>query len=818
MESQIEEAIHNNNAELALQLVSAATSPIPYKINDRTNDTLLTMACEKGMDAVASGIIDNGGIPISIINKIGMSALTLAITSRLNTVALKLITLGAPISHIIPLGHNPLTLSIIFKLPDVALALIGAGAGLELEYKDDEGNTALNLAASHGLSTVVDELVRRGAHLDATNELGVTPLMSSICEGHSIIAKNLINFGASVMIEANDGTTSLMRAVIHGHTFNLINNILSHIPSHLSISGLLNATDRQGNTALMHAISHNMPTIALNLITGCGASAYESTNTSGETAFSLACSHDMPTIAHIIFDIIGSSSTYISLINKTNTQNQTPLMWACKHKNLDLAHQILEKAKAYDIDTINQIDTHGNTALHIAITNNLTSVALRILEFDHITIINHITQSGHSTLNLAINNDQPTVALRIIERSYHSQIDKINILKYKGEGEGEGEGEGKKTQEPIIKACIKGMGSVVLSLMERFHNDLILNQPRYEDGISLYEYILGYACAVGKELTAVGLKAIPYVGKNFVTHYLITIACKNNMDKVAIELVRHFELNRLSDEFLSYEYPRRPALHMACLNNMSEVADELIDLSDSVCINYISPTSTDGGSAILYACKNKMSEVALRLVDVCWDSSLGIVDLNGLNLIQIACANGLHSVALKIIERVPHLLNHVDLASIDGPIDDEVKYVVEWMKGINVEPLLFSMLHYFSEDVYLLLLDADKGLGSDRDLDINFSLEETGDTALICACREGWARLAISLVEKGAHINGKALLWAVCNENEEIVDFLLSRICGNDNEILLYADANGNTSLSFACMLGNSSIASKIVDRMISIF
>src|SRR5688572_26676188 len=50
----------------------------------------------------------------------------------------------------------------------------------DLQARDADGNTALHWAALHGDSTLVKELLERGAVATATNQVGATPLLYAV--------------------------------------------------------------------------------------------------------------------------------------------------------------------------------------------------------------------------------------------------------------------------------------------------------------------------------------------------------------------------------------------------------------------------------------------------------------------------------------------------------------------------------------------------------------------------------------------------------------------------------------------------------------
>lgn len=91
--------------------------------------------------------------------------------------------------------------------------------GLDLEARDEEGNTPLMAAANYAQTEVVQMLLRRGADVKARDNRGFTALMGAACEcalatmnsGYDSV-KLLLDAGSDVNARANDGSTALILA------------------------------------------------------------------------------------------------------------------------------------------------------------------------------------------------------------------------------------------------------------------------------------------------------------------------------------------------------------------------------------------------------------------------------------------------------------------------------------------------------------------------------------------------------------------------------------------------------------------------------
>ncbi|MDG2167343.1 MAG: ankyrin repeat domain-containing protein [Opitutales bacterium] len=73
---------------------------------------------------------------------------------------------------------------------------------VDLDVRDELGNTALHWAALNGDARLVKEILKRGAEVDALNDAGATPLIYAIGNIQSV--KALLKKGADVN-HASDG-------------------------------------------------------------------------------------------------------------------------------------------------------------------------------------------------------------------------------------------------------------------------------------------------------------------------------------------------------------------------------------------------------------------------------------------------------------------------------------------------------------------------------------------------------------------------------------------------------------------------------------
>ena len=85
-------------------------------------------------------------------------------------------------------------------------------AGMDSETADDQGKTALILAAAEGHTATVKTLLANGADVKNTDKQGKTALIWAAELDHIPAVQALVVSGADVNHQANDGTTALAAA------------------------------------------------------------------------------------------------------------------------------------------------------------------------------------------------------------------------------------------------------------------------------------------------------------------------------------------------------------------------------------------------------------------------------------------------------------------------------------------------------------------------------------------------------------------------------------------------------------------------------
>ena len=95
---------------------------------------------------------------------------------------------------------------------DTAMADLLLTWGVNVNAQDEEGVTALMIAARDGNAALVQRLLDRGATVDVRTRLGWTALTYAALQGYPHVARRLLSAGADPTLRDRSGWTPLMHA------------------------------------------------------------------------------------------------------------------------------------------------------------------------------------------------------------------------------------------------------------------------------------------------------------------------------------------------------------------------------------------------------------------------------------------------------------------------------------------------------------------------------------------------------------------------------------------------------------------------------
>ena len=105
--------------------------------------------------------------------------------------------------------------SMLLQTTNASMAKLLLEQGADVAAAEDDGVTALILAAAGGHEAVAQLLLQHGADVTAANNNGATALIRAAANGHEAVAQLLLQHGADVRAAMHDGRTALIRAAMH---------------------------------------------------------------------------------------------------------------------------------------------------------------------------------------------------------------------------------------------------------------------------------------------------------------------------------------------------------------------------------------------------------------------------------------------------------------------------------------------------------------------------------------------------------------------------------------------------------------------------
>jgi ankyrin repeat protein len=191
---------------------------------DAEGATPLMVACLRGQDDVVKTLLDRGADPDFIHDETGKNILHKMATEAAPTFQWSPDTLALMLSKVTDLnrpdhdGRSPL----LSAAASGQLALAGAllrckgENGVDVNQTNEQGHSALHLAARKNQPAMIKLLLLSGAKIEARSDGGWTPLLSAAKEGHEPAVDALLTHGANINASTSTGMTSLHWAAENG--------------------------------------------------------------------------------------------------------------------------------------------------------------------------------------------------------------------------------------------------------------------------------------------------------------------------------------------------------------------------------------------------------------------------------------------------------------------------------------------------------------------------------------------------------------------------------------------------------------------------
>ncbi|KAK6358787.1 hypothetical protein TWF730_008106 [Orbilia blumenaviensis] len=252
-------------------------------------------------------------------------------------------------------GQTPLLLAAAGNYTTVVEMLLNRGA--DLEVKDRKGQTPLLLAVKLGHTAVVEMLLNRGADPDAKDKWGQTPLLLAVKEGYTAIVEMILNRKVDLEIKDGEGQTPLLLAAAENYT--------AVVEMLLNKGADFEYKDYLGRTALLSAAEQGHYAI-MEMLLNRGAD-FEVKNFWGKTPVLSAAWQGFTDVMKMLLDRGADFET-------KNERGQIPLISAAMQGHAAIVEMLLDKGANFEVK-----NNQGETPLILAANRGHTAVVKIIL-------------------------------------------------------------------------------------------------------------------------------------------------------------------------------------------------------------------------------------------------------------------------------------------------------------------------------------------------------------------------------------------------------------------------------------------------------
>ncbi|CAB3387873.1 Hypothetical predicted protein [Cloeon dipterum] len=747
----------------------------------------------------------------------------------------------------------------------------------ELDGKDENGATALHLAAEKGHHAFLNRLLKYGADHDIDDKNGNTPLQVACARNFMEIASDLLSCNARVDWTDREGRTVLHHVARWNRTYymngmlernvdvtardNEGKNVMHYALKNFELVSLLHEKDvelagqvtKDGSTSLHLAASEEIAVAGFEksiqeviqwLVEKINVDV-DGINNAGQTALMLACEHGKVYAVKYLLDKNAD-------VGKRDQEGRTVLHYATRSRAMD----VLEIILSHEGIDLTLRDSEGQNVLHYALQD---MAIVLFLHGKNGELAKEVANRGRTSLHLALekshvslevirwlvediqldvnvhNEDGETTLLLACERHKWAIVDflltqeglQVNVCDRKG-------------RSPLLFAARSGNSDIARKLLEHgadlnFRDGEGKNVMHHAvQHLEMVQLLHGRDSKLATQLTKDGKSCLH-----------LAICDQKRSEEVALWLIKStdVDLNATDAEFGS------TALLLAVVKKKWGVVDLL--LTRNVDLNR---QDHQGKSALHHAAELGKFYLLQRLVKR--GANLALKDKNGWNVLHCGLASiqmvkFLHKQNGELVLGVDNFRNTSLLVAIDcfEAVDEEI---IRWLtaeSGIDLnakdcdgDSALLRACKQRKWNVVDILLT--------KDVNVN-STDREGTTALHCAAALGNVYLLQKLIEHGADwhwkdIEGRNVLHSALN-SMEIVFFLhdlnnaLVKEVANDGrttlhlaiargspEVILWlineikvdlneSDASGETPLMLACRFQIWELVDLLLDKNVEI-
>ncbi|CAF1056744.1 unnamed protein product [Adineta ricciae] len=533
---------------------------------------------------------------------------------------------------------------------NIVQELLSRGANVNAATK--KGNTALHIASLAGQEEVVKTLIKHNANINCQSQNGFSPLYMAAQENHIEVVKFLLANGANQSLATEDGFTPLAVSLQQGHD---------------KVVAILLENDSKGSKVrlpALHIAAKKNDTKAAALLLQ-GDNQPDLNYKSGFTPLHIAAHYGNFEVAQLLI-------TRGADVNYAASQNITPLHVASKWGKDKLVRLLLEKGAQIDVKT-----KDGLTPLHCAARSGHDQVVDILLENG--APFGAKTKNGLSALHMAAQGDHVDAA-RILLYYKSTLVDDVSS----------------DYLSPLHVASHCGNYNVAKLLCERradvnakaLNGFSCLHIACKKNRLKLVELLIanGVDIEAKTESGLTSLHVAAFVGSHDIVVYLLQhganinattirgetplhLATRNNQIEVVETLLRYGALVDTKAK------EAQTCLHLATRLGNVEIVKLLLRANTQV-----DSTTKDGYSSLHIAAKEGHDEIAQLLID--HGANLNLFTKRNFSALHICAKYGNLKVANLLLQK--------------GATAD--------IQGKNDLTPLHCAVHYNHENIALLLL------------------------------------------------------------------------------------------------------------------
>ena len=318
-------------------------------------------------------------------------------------------------------GWPPLSVAALLGEVGIVEQLLARGA--PVDARDTEGNTPLHRAASKGRVKSMEILIANGCNVNAVNKANETALYFAARAGQLNTVRLLLKYGADISIVADDKTSALSVAISNGHNLSageLLDGPLDRVSIHnalmlaiqngmeelalriLERDSRYNTLDDKMRSALWYSADLGQQKLAATLLRKKGM-RIDQADSNGYTPLARAVGRGFPGMVRLL--VAGGAN-----VNVVTREKNTLLMLSVESGNPEITGMLL--ARGVDVNARNAL---GNTALMLAAANGFDRTVALLLDAEADAQLRNL--DDQNAYDIAINAGHSQIAELIRERS-----------------------------------------------------------------------------------------------------------------------------------------------------------------------------------------------------------------------------------------------------------------------------------------------------------------------------------------------------------------------------------------------------------------